>query len=107
MTVADLEKLRDIVVFAQERGSSATEVADVISSEVPAVAGLGALFKDAGMPLATWLAVIIAAVTLILQVRADHSSGVPPDQVDQIVQHVLEESRKERPPPPRDGPRPH
>jgi hypothetical protein len=93
MTIGDLEKLRDIFERAQEENTSAAEVADAITKEVPRAAGLGALLQDGATPLATWIAVILAALTLLMQMRSQQPA-LTPDQVDNIVHRIIEETRE-------------
>jgi hypothetical protein len=108
MTIGDLEKLRNIFERAQQKNASAVEVADAINEQVPRAAGLGALLQDAALPLAAWLTVILTALMLLLQLRSQEPS-LSPDQIDNIVHRILDETRDVPEPgeqPPRDS-RPH
>jgi hypothetical protein len=86
----DLRLLRDLVTTARDTGASEEEIAERIEKEVPAAAGLSVLLKDGGVPLATWITVILTAIAVLL--AAHQPKPATPDQIQEIVDRVLNEA---------------
>jgi hypothetical protein len=102
----DLTRLRAVVTDAVESGASPAEFAERVNRDVPRASRITPLLEQGGTPIATWLLVLLAIVTLVLQLRAEHPTKPPtPEQIEQIVQRVVQEvNEQERQKPPPDSP---
>jgi hypothetical protein len=92
-TDEDLERLREVVEDAAETKASPAELADRLNRDVPRASKIAPLLlQQGGMPLAAWLTFLVALITLLLQLRAQHpGTAIPPEKVEQIVQRVVQE----------------
>jgi hypothetical protein len=86
----DLVRLRGIFEDAQRTDASDEEVVMTVEEEVPTASFLAPLLKDGGQPLAAWLTVLLALLTLLLQFR-EKQPTMTPEQVENIVTQVVNE----------------
>jgi hypothetical protein len=95
----DLSRLQAVLEEAQGTDASADEVAKRVEKEVPTASFLAPLLKDAGTPLAQWIMVLLALLTLILMYRQQQQAQptITPEQVEEIVGRVVDELNIEPP----------
>ena len=86
----DLVRLKGIFEEAQRTDASDEEVLKSVEEEVPTASFLAPLLKDGGQPIAAWLTVLLALLTLLLQFR-DKQPTIAPEQVEDIVTQVVNE----------------
>jgi hypothetical protein len=90
--IGDLERLIKVFQTAQAQGASANEVADTIERELPSLEGLSEWLRRAGPVLAKALwPLLIAILVLMIQQRMERPT-LTPDQVEQIITRVVEET---------------
>jgi hypothetical protein len=91
-TRKDYEDLASLLRSAQALGLPKEEVARTVRSRVPHLAAVGD-FLERHEHIATWLAAIVAVVTLILMFQDSPSPEAPP--VNVVVQQPSEEQVRE------------
>jgi hypothetical protein len=95
-----------IQVFDEAHGMTREELAAEIEGRVPRASFFAPLLRDAGMPLATWIATFIALLALVIALR--ETPTLTPEQVEEIITRVVAEvdtppaAEDPRPPKPRD-----
>lgn len=96
VTTEDLRRLSAVLIDARDRAAPLPEVTAAIEGEVPRAARLAPLLQQGGEPLATWIRVILAAIMLILALREGEPAppALTPDQLQEIVERAISESRK-------------
>lgn len=98
----DLRRLTEVLEEARNRDASLPVVTAAIEREVPRAAAIAPLLQQGGQPLATWLAVILAAIALLLSLR--EKEPVPPtltpEQLQEIVERAINEGRQPTEPKP-------
>jgi hypothetical protein len=95
INTAQLDRLTAVVSEALRAEWPAAQVAHRVEQEVPAAAPVMApLLKDGGVPLATWLALLVAVLTFLLHLQESQEQPAPaitPDQVTEIITRVVDE----------------
>lgn len=101
----DLGRLQAVLEDAQSTNASADEVAARVEEEIPTASFLAPLLRDAGTPLATWLAVLLGLIGLILMYRQQEQPEpvITPEQVEEIITRVVDELNADPPAEPAGG----
>jgi hypothetical protein len=96
LTGENLGKLLNLLREAQSAGAGAGETAGSIIREVPEAAPVAALLTSQGDVLASWLALIVAIIGLIVAQtkRTGSSQRLSAKQVAQIAARAVEKSAK-------------
>jgi len=90
-----LAKLRQLLEEAHSKHLSAEETAAAIEREVPEFRPLAQLARRLkGVPFLTWVALLMAAVSIIQAEIADRHIAEIEGKVDQIYQHVVAEAAR-------------
>lgn len=95
VTTDDLRRLEGLLEQAIANNVSRVDVSMTIRRDVPRASPVAALLQQGGTPLATWLSVLLAAVTLLLALRERHPEPtITPEQIQKITDRAIEEARK-------------
>jgi hypothetical protein len=90
LTDASTGEIRALIqVFDEGHGMTAEELAAEIEGRVPRASFLAPLLRDAGTPLATWIATLIALLALVVALRG--TPTLTPEQVEEIITRVVAE----------------
>ena len=102
INTAQLDRLTAVFSEALRADWPAAHVAQRVEQEVPAAAPVMApLLKDGGVALATWLTLLVAVLTFLLQLQESQQRPAPaitPDQVTEIITRVVDEVDEREPP---------
>jgi hypothetical protein len=92
-SASSLATLQRLLAEARAANSSAEATAEAIESQAPEFRLLAELVRRLkGVPIATWLALILAAVTIVQAEVADKRQGNIEAKVDQIYQQVINQA---------------
>jgi hypothetical protein len=89
MSKQQLSALRTLIQSAANKPGE--DVAARIANDVPAASGLlPLLLSNGGIPMATWLALIVTIINLlVMQMDAAGHQALSDTQIEQIIEHAL------------------
>jgi hypothetical protein len=97
VTKDDLRRLEEVLENAIASNVSTVELTLTIQRDVPRAAPVAALLQQGGTPLATWIAVVLAAITLLLSIREQHPEPtITPEQIREITNRAILEAEHPR-----------
>jgi SEC-C motif-containing protein len=97
----ELQLLADILQEAQRTNASLAEISASINKQAPGLAKVAEVLSNAPGPLMGYIAIIIAALTFLLQLATEHrerTSGLSPSDIGELIDRAVRQAVPQPPP---------